>query len=136
MIVVLDTNVFVSGIHWKGLSEKILNAWLDNRFEIIYSTSMIDELLRVLKDFKISMTEDDTRWWDNSIHQKATIVFPSERISAVKDDPDDNKFIEAAVAGNAKYIVSQDKHLLRLKKFRDIEIINPDDFLRILKQSL
>lgn len=56
-----------------------------------------------------------------------------EKVFVVKDDPDDNKIIECAIAGNANYIVTQDKHLLRIKEFEGIEIINSNGFLKILK---
>ena len=49
----------------------------------------------------------------------------------MKDDPNDNLFVETAVAGNADYIVSQDKHLLKLKEFKKIKIITPEEFKKI-----
>ena len=51
----------------------------------------------------------------------------------VKDDPKDNIFIETAVAGNADYLISQDNHLLKLKEFKGIKIITPEEFLRVLE---
>ncbi len=47
-------------------------------------------------------------------------------------DPDDDKFIECAVAGNAKYIVSGDSHLLDLKNVMSIEVLLASDFITIL----
>jgi len=57
------------------------------------------------------------------------IVEPKKKISVVKDDPDDNKIIECAIEAKADYIISQDKHLLKLKSYKNIKIITPDDFL-------
>ena len=59
------------------------------------------------------------------------IVEPKEKIAIVKDDPKDDIFIETAVAGNADFIVSQDKDLLKLKEFRGIMIITPEDFNKL-----
>jgi len=118
MIVVLDTNVFVSGIHWSGASEKILRSWILKRFKLISSIPIIDELVRILMSFKIPMTLEDLLWWENLILEKSVIVIPKRKIDIVKEDPDDNKFIECAVAGKADYIVSQDKHLLKLRNLK------------------
>ena len=49
-------------------------------------------------------------------------------IDIIKDDPDDNRILECAVAGNVDCIVTNDKHLLKLKKYNDITIMTPDDF--------
>ena len=65
------------------------------------------------------------------ILQLSVFVDPKETIKAVKDDPDDDKFIEAAVEGSVTYIISQDNHLLKLKEFRGIRILTPEDFLRM-----
>jgi predicted nucleic acid-binding protein len=56
-----------------------------------------------------------------------------EFFKVVEDDPSDNIFIEAAVAGKAKLIVSGDGHLLNLGSFRDIPIITAKEFLEMLK---
>ena len=54
----------------------------------------------------------------------------SKRIHAVIDDPDDDKFIECAVECGAGFIISGDKHLLKLKKYKGINIINAAIFLK------
>ncbi|MHC3381806.1 PIN domain-containing protein [Haloarcula sp. H-GB5] len=58
----------------------------------------------------------------------AEFVDPDEAITAVEADPDDDKFLEAAVAGNVDYIVSGDRHLLDLDSFRGIDIVEPRAF--------
>lgn len=50
-------------------------------------------------------------------------------ISIIEDDPDDNRILECATASDSKFIITNDNHLLRLKKFRDIIIISPKQFL-------
>jgi|SRR3989344_5079647 len=131
MNVVLDTNIFVSGIHWDGSSRKVLKAWLAEEITVVISLDILEEVKRILSDFKITLSEHDFELWESLMLEKCLIVEPTEKFNVV-ENPDDNKFIEAAVAGNAKYIVSQDKHLLKLRRFRDIEIINPEDFLKLL----
>lgn len=61
----------------------------------------------------------------------ATLVEPVEKLNIVKEDPDDNMVLECAKAGKVDYIVSNDKHLLKLKEFEGIKIVTPKEFLQI-----
>ena len=132
MNVVLDTNVFISGIFWEGNScSLIINAWRDKKFNLVCSLSMIEELILTLKDFKIKMPEDMIQDWRDLIIQDSSIVDPEVKLN-VSVDKDDNKFIEAAIVGNAEYIISQDKHLTEINEYKGIKIIKPEDFLKIL----
>lgn len=65
----------------------------------------------------------------------ADVVDPEESITAVEDDPDDDKFLEAAVAGDVDYLVSGDHHLLDLDSFRDIAIVDPRTFYGHLQEG-
>ena len=58
----------------------------------------------------------------------AELVTPEMDLEAVEDDPDDDKILECAVAGNADYIVSGDSHLLDIEEYRGVEIVSPDEF--------
>jgi uncharacterized protein len=133
MRVVLDTNVFISGIHWSGPSEKILYSWTDNKFEVITSIEIIEEVIKTLTNFKIPLPTKDILLWIYILAGKSITAEPEEKLSIVKDDPDDNKFIEAAVAGNADYIITQDKHLLKIKEHKNIKIVKPEEFLQKLQ---
>jgi putative PIN family toxin of toxin-antitoxin system len=62
------------------------------------------------------------------------IVIPTRKINVVQDDPDDNKILECAIAGNVDYLVTQDKHLLNLKEFEGIKIITPDHLVKFLSR--
>jgi predicted nucleic acid-binding protein len=59
---------------------------------------------------------------------QAEIVLAPTLPPVIHDDPSDDKFLEAAVAGNVSYIISGDKHLLRLSEFQGIQILKPRDF--------
>ena len=60
----------------------------------------------------------------------STIIKPVEKLIIVKDDPDDNKVLECAKAGKVDFVISNDNHLLKLKKFEKIKIASPRDFLK------
>lgn len=132
MKVVLDTNIFVSGIFWTGSSHDILVSWKEGKFDLVASLGSISEIVKVLSDFKIRLPDEIIREWVDLIAQNSIIAEPKERIDAVKEDSKDNIFVETAVAGNADCIVSQDKHLLKLKEFRKIRIVTPEDFKKML----
>ena len=131
MKVVLDTNIFISGIFWKGSSNKVILNWKEGKFTLVTSLETISEIIKILKDFKIKLPGQMIREWIDLIVRNSIIVEPKERIAIVKDDPKDNIFIETAVAGNVDYLISQDSHLLRLKEFREIKIITPEEFNKI-----
>ncbi|MBS3074637.1 putative toxin-antitoxin system toxin component, PIN family [Candidatus Pacearchaeota archaeon] len=132
MKVVLDTNIFISGIFWSGnFCSIIIDNWKNGRFEMISSLEIIEELVETLSNFKIQMPEEIIEEWKNLIIENSTITYSSEKLEVIKEDPDDNKFLEAAVAGKAEFIISQDKHLLNLKEYRGIRILKPEEFLHM-----
>ncbi len=133
MKVVLDTNIFVSGTFWKSsLSRQILDSWDNDKFTLVSSNEMIAELVRILRDFKVRMADDEIELIKENIFSKAIIVEPLERVQIVKDDPDDDKFFEAAIAGGVGWIVSQDRHLLKVRVYRGVNVVTPEEFLYLL----
>jgi len=77
MRIVLDTNIFVSGIHWKqGASGKVIDSWLEGKIELVSSQEIIDEIVETLRDFKISMPVDKIILWVSVIADDALIVEP------------------------------------------------------------
>ena len=137
MRVVLDTNVFISGIFWQGnFSSFVIDSWHCGKFILITSMKIIEELIQILRGFKIQMTEEVIEEWKNMITQNSILVEPRISLNIIKADHEDNKFIEAAVEGNAEYIVSQDRHLLDLNGFKGISIVNPEAFLKIIEEKI
>lgn len=131
MRVVLDTNIYISAILFGGNCEEILRLAQQGAFKIIISRPIISEIEGVLKDkFKWSRQQiSDTVSFIKDI---STIVNPHMTIAAVKNDPSDNKVIECAVTSEAAYIVTGDKkHLLSLRKYKGIRIIDAAEFLRL-----
>jgi putative PIN family toxin of toxin-antitoxin system len=77
--------------------------------------------------------EADSRAVEQVVAQLAlisTTVKPQERVSVISDDPSDNRVLEAALAGNATIVVSGDRHLLKLREWRGIRILDPAAFLQ------
>ena len=134
MRVVLDNNIFVSGIFWSGDSERILYKWKEGEFILISATEIILELIKVLRDFKIKLEDELLKYWIDLIVINSEFVSIKNELKIINEDETDNKFIEVAAIGDADYIVTQDKHLLNLKEYKDIKIITPDKFLRVLEK--
>ena len=133
MRVVLDTNILVSGSGWSsGPPAKILDAWAAQVFSLIISDEVFEEYKRVLSDFATRHEGLEIGPLLESIVSKALLVSPELLPSSVCTDPDDDKFIAAALAGNARYIVSGDTALLKVRVFRKIEIIRPAKFVSLL----
>jgi hypothetical protein len=127
---VLDANVIISAlIQPKGASGQILTSLLDaNSFELIVSLAILAELRRSLSYPKvrkyIKSSDEDLDLWVASIELIAQPV--------VAEDPDDDKYIEAAVEGLGQFVVTGDKHLLSLKSYENIRIVTPRVFRDLL----
>lgn len=126
--VIIDTNIIISSL-WGGNPKEIINLWQKNLIILICSEKIIKEYLNVLSRFKI---EENINNWSNEFFNKSVIVVPKKEITIIKDDPTDNIFIEAAITGKADYIISGDKHLLKIRKYKKTKIINAATFLKII----
>ena len=129
--VVIDTNVMVSA-YLGGRLETIIVAWIEGKFVLTVSNQIVNEYINVLSRPKFEIARAELDDFAALILSKAEFVVPGERIRVVEADPSDNKFLEAAVTGQADYIISGDKHLRDLKEFRGIAILTPSAFLEQL----
>ncbi len=129
--VVLDTNIVVSSA-LGGALEEILKKWADDAFVVIVTIDIIDEYFQVINRPKFRLDQSIIDRIVRYLYQFSEFVVPEEKIQIVRADPNDDKFIEAAVAGRAEYIVSGDNHLLELGSYRGISIITGREFLNVL----
>ena len=129
MRVILDTNVFISGIFFSGPPSKILKAYADQKFQLVLSQQILDEYQRVSEDISSKFPSIDLAPIIELITVHGLFIDTHGYTLPVCEDPDDNKFIECAVASNCEIIISGDKHLLKLSEFRGIAILNPRDFV-------
>ena len=129
---ILDTNVFISGVFWKGAPSEILKAWQEERFRLAISLPILEEYRRVLdeltKERAISVLTSILK----IIELHSEMVEPVSFTEAVCSDPDDDKFLEAAIAAGADYVVEWDRAFLNLKSHLGVEIVRPSRFLKLL----
>jgi len=128
MRIVLDTNVFISGIFFAGPPYQILKAWREGRVQLLVSPSILDEYQRIGAELALQFRDVDLKAFLDLLTLQAEIVLAPTLPPVIRDDPSDDKFLEAAAAGNASYIISGDKHLLTLSEFQGIQILKPRDF--------
>jgi uncharacterized protein len=134
---VLDTNVFVSGlINPKGTPAAILRALRLKRFTLVSSPPINEEIIEVLNRPRIrDRYALGDRIFDVSLilWEVAELVIDLPEVRACSD-PDDDKFLAAAVGGRADYLVTGDVgDLLRLHKYKDVTIVSPREFASVLK---
>lgn len=129
MKVVLDTNVFISGIFFDGPPFQILCAWRDGGLQLLISEKILEEYIRVADILSTRYPQIDLGPVLELITLEAEFVSAPNLPKPVCADPDDDKFLECAIAGNARILVSGDKHLLRISDFCGVEIISPRAFV-------
>ena len=130
MRAVLDTNVLISGIIATGVPHELLVYGFDHEYQIVVSVETLTELRETLRKYpeRFRMDESEVQTEVETIRYFAEFVDPDEEIAVVEPDPDDDKFLEAAVAGDVDYVGSGDSHLLDIKSFRGIDIVEPRTF--------
>lgn len=130
MRVVLDTNAIVSALLFSGISSELVSLWQKGLITLLLSREILDEYLRVFSYPKFELTEEEIKELiQEEILPYAEVVKPKRRLRVVQRDPSDDKFIECAVAGKARVIISGDKDLLFLGRYRQIRILSPAKFL-------
>jgi putative PIN family toxin of toxin-antitoxin system len=128
--VVLDTNAVVSALLFSGISSELVSLWRKGLITLLLSREILDEYLRVFSYPKFELTEEEIKELiQEEILPYAEVVKPKRRLRVVQRDPSDDKFIECAVAGKARVIISGDKDLLSLGRYRQIRILSPAKFL-------
>lgn len=137
--VVLDTNVWLSAIFWKGEAYKLLELAEKKKINIIVTKEILLEITEVLnKEAKFqNFLEKRGMAIDLLIRTVLSItelIKTKSKVSIIKHSSD-NIFLEAAIDGKVNYIVSYDKHLLKLKSFNSIDIILPSKLLKILLRN-
>ena len=128
MRVIYDTNILISGLLWKGLPYKCLLLAKARAVELVVCGEILSELSLKLKD-KFGFTYSEAKMTIKEIKSFSTNVKIECSLNVIKEDSDDNKFIECACISNADCIVSGDRHLLNLKSYKGVEILRARDFL-------
>lgn len=130
--VVIDTNVWISGLIFGGNPEKVIRLFIEGQLIVITAEELLSELRRKIVQ-RFPLYEPHLALLEASIREDAVLVQLGTMQISVSRDADDNKFLETAVTGDAEYIISGDKDLLTIGNYDGIKIVKPSDFLSLPK---
>jgi putative PIN family toxin of toxin-antitoxin system len=127
--VVLDTNVFISALKFRGKPAQVIALAQQRRFQLLTSSPIRRETERILGE-KFKLPSAEIMLGCRPLWRMSSDVEARGTLTACSD-PDDNRILECAVFGRADYIVSGDKHLLSMHPYQNIGILRVDDFLSL-----
>jgi putative PIN family toxin of toxin-antitoxin system len=132
--VVCDTNVFIAAALRGEQSETIIQLAAAGAITLIVSPPILAELEGKLRN-KFGWTPEQTAVFLEAVRLIAEVIEPEVTVHVIEDDPDDDRILECALAGQAALIVTYDKHLLKLKQYQFTGIIHPVDLLHFGLES-
>jgi len=139
--VVLDTNVYISALlSPSGAPGKVVRRAVQQEGLLgVVSRPILEELRRALAYPRVRRllhaSDIELDRWLLALELTSDVVEGTTAVRAVADDPDDDKFLAAALEGRAPFVVSGDHHLLALGTYEEVRIVTPRDFLTILARA-
>jgi putative PIN family toxin of toxin-antitoxin system len=130
--VTADSNIYISALLFGGPPDAMLNLAEQGQIHLSISDAILDEVTRVLRG-KFRLTPEELHMAVLRIEAMTDRVTPSQSIDVVKEDPTDNRILECAQTGKSEYLVTRDKHLLKLKSFGPTKILLAADFLEAFR---
>jgi uncharacterized protein len=133
---VIDTNILIRAlIKPQGTVKRVLTTLRDGSYTIVYAPALLDELIEKLSlpriRLKYHVKTEQIEALLTVIALRGVSIIPKHRVRVCRD-PDDDLLIEAALEGNAKYVVTGDDDLLVLQEYETVTIVTPRIFLNRL----
>jgi uncharacterized protein len=128
--VVADTNVLISALMFGGLPGTFLELVVAKSISLVTSVVLLDELEEKLW-FKFHMSADDAKLVRRKLATVAEVITPAAMLHVIVEDPDDDRVLECAIEGSAQYVVSGDRHLLKLGSYASIPIVTVRQFINL-----
>ena len=131
----VDTNVFISSF-FGGNPRKIINLWKSGEITLCLSKPIVDEYIEVLRRLELQdekELEELLGLFANGFHLVYTAKTPE--LLVVEEDPDDDKFIECAVALKAKFVITGDSAVKKIQDYMNIKIVSPKEFLSSFRKT-
>lgn len=129
--VVIDSNIYISGILFSGNPRIILDLAIKGKIQVYISPDILSELKDVLSKKKFSFSPNIIQSIIGEIESITTLIVPLKKHNIVTRDIDDNIIVDCAIESNAEFIITGDNDLLSLKEFKNVKIIKPVDFLEL-----
>ena len=128
--VTADTNIYVSALLLGGSLDALLDVARARDIKLYISDDATAEPAHVLRD-KFRWTEEAVKLTIERVGDFTERVEPKQAVDAIREDPSDNRSLECAVASDSDYVVTGDKHLLKLGKFAESTIVKAAEFVGI-----
>jgi len=134
MKAVLDANIFVSAAVWGGNPHKIMKRFSGGLDKLFIIQDIVDEVEYVLRRPKFGLSNEEVERRIAEIEKlgERVVVLPEHAAAGACRDPDDDKYLECALAAGADYIISGDRDLLDIKEYGGVKIVNARDYLDIV----
>jgi len=127
---VVDTNALVSALLFGGEPGKLVSLWQRGRLVPLVSKDVLLEYVRVLGYPKFALDAEVIKGLiEDHVLPFAEMVIVDRTAAVIPEDPADDKFLALALVGGAGFLISGDRHLLALKRYRGVEILTPRQFL-------
>ncbi len=127
--VVLDTNIVISALAYDGPERRVFSKCINREFILYITTEILEEVSRVLEYPKFAFSSDQKSRIKLALAEAGNLIPIIERINIVSEDPSDNIFLEAAISSEADFLVTGDKHLLKIKQIGKTAIVRAPDCL-------
>ncbi len=136
MIIVLDTNVIVSGI-LKPYSKTaaILRLVADGAIQLAYDLRILSEYRDVLRRPKFNFAKENIEAFLDQVEEEGVLV-SAKPLKNHLPDPDDEPFLEVALSGGVKAIVTGNKRHFPRKDYQGVKILSPVEFLEAMKEKI
>lgn len=131
--VTTDTNIIVSGLNFPGNPRQLLASAEAGGIRLCVSAAILDEVADVLQRDKFGWSAAEVQEAVEWISHIADVVEPKQAVVVIKNDPDDNRVLECALAARSDYIISGDKHLLNVNAFEEIPIVKLAEFMQMMQ---
>ena len=127
-LVVFDTNIWISGLLWRGKPYQCLVLARARVVQAVHCDTMVAELAQKLRE-PFGFSENHIRGVLYDLRRISESVEITGDLRVIDADPDDDKFVECALAAGASLIVSGDHHLLDLGEYKGVRIVSAAEFV-------
>lgn len=126
-----DSNIYVSALQFGGVALEFLNAARGATFQLVTSETILAEVRGVLlRKFRWSKEMLDEAI--SEMRDFIRLVTPIQTLNVIAEDPEDDRVIECAIASGSGFIVTGDRHLLRLIQYQNIRVIKLSEFMELI----
>lgn len=129
MRLVIDTNVFISGVFFSGPPHRILQAWKGGRIKLVLSPEILAEYQATGEELAVKFPGVDLNPWMELVATLAVVVNAPPLAEQVCTDPDDDMFLACAIASRTGIVTSGDKALLAASGYKGVTVLTPRQFL-------